>query len=53
MWYKFSFFPPLPGIFAVKISLDIILQKKKKRKKEKKLATQWSGAVSCQYFVVN
>ena len=33
MWYKFSFFSPLPGIFAVKISLDISLQKKKKRKK--------------------
>ena len=49
MWYKFSFFFPLPGIFAVKISLDIILQKKKKKKhhhqQEKKLATQWIGAL--------
>ena len=35
MWYKFSFFPPLPGIFAVKISLDISLQKKKKKRKKR------------------
>ena len=43
MWYKFSFFFPLPGIFAVKISLDIILQKQQQQ--EKKLATQWIGAL--------
>ena len=46
MWYKFSFFFPLPGIFAVKISLDIILQKQQQQQQqEKKLATQWIGAL--------